>query len=351
MTENKKTLAEVRALAPETKFVTVGLVTAFKEKRDKNDKPYWTMSVMDTTGDLEAKIWGNAQWWDVRTSIRQEITTPSGSDLVANIKGQVIGLTGQVSEFKGKPQYHFNQIYLVDQSKKEYDPAGFLREAGVSLDNLESQFREVIGECKGEAGDFLRFVFDFNGELWEEFKNYPAAVSHHHAYVHGLLEHTLGVAKCARAMAESYQEAEAKPDIDVVIAGACLHDLGKLDTYLLNPMPAMTLDGTVIDHIASGYVRFCKLADEFKLTPMMKTILGHIILSHHGQKEFGSPVLPATPEAMIVAAADNLDFLINCWQNSVELLDGGEEPEHAISDFDFSAQRRFWKWRPIQTRQ
>ncbi len=350
MAEPRKILSEIRTLAPESKFSSVGLVSDLKEKRDKNDKPYWIMAIMDKSGALEAKIWSNSQWWDLRDGTRKELKDPAESPLVAALKGQTVGVMGQVTEFKGKPQYHFNQIFIVDQNKEEYRPGAFIRAAAAPLDQMEAPFSELMEGCGGEAGQFLRFVFDFDGPLWQGFKHYPAAVSHHHAYVHGLLEHTLGVARSAKAMALSYQGSDVAPDVDVVVAGACLHDLGKLDTYLLNPGPAMTLEGTVVDHIATGYARFCKLADDFGLSPTMRTLLGHIVLSHHGHKEFGSPVLPATPEALIVSAADNLDFMLNCWQSSVELLDGGDDPDRSISDYDYSAQRRFWKWRPAQPR-
>ena len=345
-----KTLAEVRALAVDSKFQSVGLVTDLKEKRDKNDRPYWIVSVMDKSGGLEAKVWGNAQWFDVKDGVKKEIRDPASSDLVRSLKGETVGLIGSVTEFKGKPQYQFNQIWLVDQSKEEYRPAAFIRSAGTPLEEMEKDFRELVDGCGGACGEFLRFVFQPEGGLWQAFKTFPAAVAHHHAYVHGLLEHTLGVAKSARAITLSYQDTDYQPDLDIVTAGALLHDMGKIDTYRLDPGPEMTLEGTVIDHIATGYARFVKLADEFGLAPLERTHLGHIILSHHGQREFGSPVLPATPEAMIVAAADNLDFYLNSWHGSVEQLDGGMEAPRAISDYDYSTQRRLWKWRPEQPR-
>lgn len=349
MAEMRKTLAEVRSLAPESKFSAVGLVTELKEKRDRNDKAYWIITLMDKSGSVDAHIWGNAQWWDYRNgpAARTEVREPSESPLVEALKGQSIGVTGQTSEFKGKVQYSFNQIFLVDQNDETYRPSNFIRAAGVAIDKLQADFRELLDNCGGEAGEFLRFVFEPDGACWEAFQTLPAAVSHHHAYLHGLLEHTLGVARLARSMALSYQGLPVAPDVDVVTAGAYLHDLGKIDTYLLTPAPAMTLDGTVTDHIARGYARFCVLAEQFGLSPLTRTLLGHIVLSHHGQKEYGSPVLPATPEALVVAAADNLDFQLNCWHQAVELLDGGDDPDRAISDFDFSTQRRFWKWRPF----
>ncbi len=345
-----KTIAEVRALPVDSKFQTVGLVTEFKEKRDKNDKPYWVVTVMDKTGTIDAKIWGNSQWFDVRDGIRREITDPAESPLTKNLKGQSVGLIGSVSEYKGKPQYQFGQVWIVDQGREEYRPAAFIRAAGISVEKMEAEFWELVKNCGGEWGEFIRFVFKPDSPEWQAFKTFPAAVAHHHAYLHGLLEHTLGVTRSSRAIAQSYQGTEYAPDLDAVTAGALIHDIGKLDTYMLNPGPESTLEGTVLDHIATGYARFVKLADEFGLSPTAKMLLGHIILSHHGQKEFGSPILPATPEALIIATADNLDFQLNSWHGTVESLDGGLEAARAISDFDFSMQRRLWKWRPEQPR-
>lgn len=349
---SNKTLAEVRALPVDAKFQTVGLVTELKERRDKNNHPYWIMSVMDKSGTLEAKIWGNSQWYNLRDheDEKREITNPSESPLVKELTGQTVGLIGLVSEFKGKTQYQFNQIWIVNQDKEEYRPSNFVRAAAASLEDMTASFRSLIDGCKGEAGDFVRYVFREDGEIWETFKTYPAAVTHHHAYVHGLIEHTLGVTRSAHAIAGSYRGSEYEPDIDIVTAGAALHDIGKIDTYALTPGPESTLEGTILDHIATGYARFTQMAKEFGLSEPMKLHLGHIILSHHGQKEFGSPVLPATPEAMIVAAADNLDFTINSWQGAVKLLDGGTEASRSISEYDFSTQRRLWKWRPVQPR-
>ena len=348
--EALKTLAEVRALPIDARFHTVGLVTEFKEKRDRNDRPYWIISVMDKSGNLDAKIWGNSQWFDHRSGVPKLISDPEGSPLVSDLKGQAAGFVGSVSEFKGKPQYQFNQIWLVDQNKEEYRSSAFIRSASTPLDVLEKQFWEIVNGCEGEAGEFLRFVFKPDSAMWQTFKTLPAAVAHHHAYVHGLLEHTLGVTRSAISISNSYRGTSYEPDVSIVTAGAILHDLGKLDTYQLDPGPEATLEATVLDHIATGYARFSKLADEFGLTPLTRTLLGHIILSHHGQKEFGSPVLPATPEAMIVAAADNLDFHLNSWYGSTSQLDGGTEAPRAISDYDYSTQRRLWKWRPEQPR-
>lgn len=345
-----KTLAETKSQEIGTKFQTVGLVTESREKRDKNGNSYWIITIMDKSSTLEAKVWSSSTWVDHTTGENIEISCPSESPLVKELVGRTVGVFGTVTKYREKPQYQFSQVWIVNQNKEEYRPDNFIRSSPISVDKLEQEFWQIVNECKGEPGEFLRKVFRPDTELWIQFKELPAAVAHHHAYAHGLIEHTLGVTRSSIAIARSYIGCEYAPDVSIVTAGAILHDIGKLDTYKLAPSPQSTLFGTVLDHIATGYARFTKLADEYGLSELTKTHIGHIILSHHGQREFGSPVLPATPEAMIVAAADNLDFYINSWTRQVERLDGGLEATRAITEYDMSTQRRLWKWRPTEAR-
>jgi 3'-5' exoribonuclease len=127
-------------------------------------------------------------------------------------------------------------------------------------------------------------------------------------------------------------------DIDVVVAGALLHDIGKMESYKIDSVPEITLEGAVIDHVALGYAKFLELANEAVLDPKLKLELAHIILSHHGIREFGSPIMPETPEAMIVASADELDFRMFCWNDSVKDMRDDEN----ISAWNNPTQRRFW---------
>lgn len=348
MTEERKTLQEIRQLPNGEKFKAVALITNITEKKDKNDKTYWFITLSDKSCSVDARAWNNCQWWDFRQNSKVPIQDPTQSTLIKDLKGQSIGINGQVGDYRGKIQFTLNQIFILDQEAEEYRPSNFTQASPMTLEALTTFFRQLIDKCEGECGDFLRSVYDEESDLWKKFQTLPAAVTHHHAYTHGLIEHTLNVASLAYNMALSYQNSPEPPDINFVIAGACLHDLGKLDTYLLSPAPSMTLDGTVIDHIARGYVKFCALAEKFNLSPATKTHLGHILLSHHGKREFGSPVLPATKEALIVAAADNLDFLLACYDNATCLLKGGLSPDESISDYDKSAERRFWKWQEKQ---
>ena len=194
----------------------------------------------------------------------------------------------------------------------------------------------LVASCGEPVQGFLRLVF--RGDLWERFRTYPAAVANHHAYAHGLLEHTLAVTEAAPALGDHYRGLMPL-DRDLVVAGGLLHDLGKVEAYAMNPVPEVTLPGAVVDHVALGYARFMDLVREHSFPEDRALALAHILLSHHGQREYGSPVVPATPEALVVSAADELDFRLFCWMDSFR-----DAPEdQVISPYHAAAQRRFWR--------
>lgn len=333
-TESNITISDIRQLGEGERFKAVFAVAGSRKREDKNKRPFWEISVIDSEGALEAKVWSDGKWWDLRGGERIPVD-PVALDLPDDLSNQPIGVRGYVSVFKGKQQFQFSEIYFLDE--KTHPLSSFLQRSPVPLKDMEKEFGELTASCGEPLAGFLQKVF--SGDLWEEFRDAPAAVSHHHAYVHGLLEHTLSVTRSARAMALAY--AQNYPDIrpDIATAGALLHDLGKLEAYRLDPFPGMTVEGTVIDHIALGYARFQNLAGEHGLDQDLAVALGHIIISHHGRKEYGSPVLPATPEALIVSSADELDFMMYCWNAAPESMNGVK----GISDYHPSAQRRFWK--------
>ncbi len=327
---------EIRKLSAGSLFKAIFVVTSFFQKNDKNGKPYYEMSVSDSYGTVDAKIWSDAVWFD-RSDANTESHTPAkklSDEKIKNVVGCTMGIDGKTAEFRGQIQFNFNKLTLLDQDK--FPPAQYLPRSPIPLDAMITRFEALVGNCRPEIADFIRFVYD--GEIWKQFRDWPAAVSHHHAYANGLLEHTLSVTDCAKSEAESFNRSGYQIDVDVVIAGALLHDLGKLESYKMGAIPEITLEGAVLDHVALGYARFMELAGKAKLEPNLKLHLAHILLSHHGQKEFGSPVVPATPEAMVVAAADELDFRIFCWKDSVKDL----TLEQPISQWHNGTARRFW---------
>lgn len=327
--------SDVRRLGATETFKGIFVVNSLVKKTDKNGKPYWEISVSDQHGVLGAKIWSDAGWWDRSTPELESKPDMLSEEQINGLKGKAVGITGKVADFRGQLQYNFNAISLLNQEK--FSPTQYIPNSDIPLPVLVERLDVLIDACRPQVKDFLRFVFE--GERGKAFRNAPAAVTNHHAYAHGLLEHTLTVAESAKAMASIYLDIYPTLDIDIVVAGALLHDLGKIDTYTMSPVPEVTLVGAVIDHIAIGYAAFSKLAEEAKLPQSLNLQIGHIMLSHHGQKEFGSPILPATLEALIVSAADELDFRLFCWKDAVKDLLPGQE----ISGYHFAAQRRFWR--------
>ena len=342
MVENKTQVnktSEIKKMQKDEKFYALGVVTRSNIKKDKNGRAYWDIAIMDGDGSIEGKIWSNGIWYACESGGKDTIGDPLSDSRTIILEGKTLGLQGQIGEYKGQAQYAFNAVYYVDQAK--YPPHSFVQRSPISPDELEKEFNSLRCSCREPLKGFLDFVFDTK-KYWDKYKDWPAAVTHHHAYVGGLLEHSITTTRVANHIAEVYSKIGMEIDIDLVTAGALLHDIGKLEAYTLNPAPNMVTAGNVIDHVALGYRLISNLADEYGLDKMNKKLslaLAHIVLSHHGSKEFGSPVLPAIPEAFVVAAADDLDFKLFCWQESVSSLEEDKE----ITDFHFAMQRRFWK--------
>lgn len=328
---------EIKKLEKDSRFKVMGVVSRSAVRKDKNGKNYWDIAIMDEEGVIEGKIWGNSRWWDVSSGDgRAEIANPAESEQFGEMTGKTIGLTGLVAEFKGQPQYNFSEVHFMNQEK--YPPHQYVQRSPVAQAALEKEFNELLDSCGEPLAGFLRYLF-FERKTWEAFKDWPAAVSHHHAYVGGLLEHTVAVARTAKSLAEASAASGYEISVPVAVAGALLHDLGKIGSYRLTPAPEMTVEGAVIDHIVLGYGVFAGMARDFGLDEDLTLAIGHILVSHHGCREFGSPVLPATPEALIVSASDELDFRLFCWKSAVDRT--GDDRE--ITDYHPSAQRRFWK--------
>ena len=328
-------VSDIKKLSASEAFKGIFVVNGLLKKTDKNGRPYWEMTVSDQHGSLNAKVWSDAGWWDRSTPDLESKPDMLTESQINSLKGKVVGITGKVADFRGQLQYNFNAITLMNQEK--YPPAQYVAHSEIPLPVLKERLESMIDSCRPEIRDFLKSVFD--GETGRAFWSAPAAVSNHHAYAHGLLEHSLAVTDSAKTMADTYADIYPSLDIDIVVAGALLHDIGKIYAYSISPIPEITLPGAVLDHIALWYAAFDRLACEANLTSDLKLQIGHILLSHHGQKEFGSPVLPATLEALIVSAADELDFRLFCWKDAVKDLLPGQN----ISAFHFAAQRRFWR--------
>jgi 3'-5' exoribonuclease len=170
---------------------------------------------------------------------------------------------------------------------------------------MEADLRELIAtvQCR-HLRALLDRVFAPGSETWERYRTAPAAKYFHQAYRHGLLEHSLSVAQGVSSMSATFPGI----DRDVAVTGALLHDIGKLDAYTADPLAIdLTTLGRLHGEIALGYYRVRRAIEELPGFPeRTAAALLHIILSHHGTREHGSPVVPCTREATLVHMIDNL---------------------------------------------
>ncbi len=174
-----------------------------------------------------------------------------------------------------------------------------------SARQMESDLRELLATVREpHLGALLERVFAEDSELWALYRLAPAAKHYHQAYPHGLLEHCLGVAQAVSAISATF----AGIDRDVAVTGALLHDIGKLEAYTEEPHSIDLTDaGRLQGEIALGYYRIRRLIEEIEgFPPELAQAVCHIILSHHGTLEHGSPVVPCTREATLVHMIDNL---------------------------------------------
>jgi 3'-5' exoribonuclease len=213
-----------------------------------------------------------------------------------------------------------------------------------NLEQMVGDLRELIGTVQSpHLRRLLAEVFGERSPVWARFREAPAAKHYHQAYRHGLLEHCLTVAQAVGAIAATFPGI----DRDLAVTGALLHDIGKLDVYALDQAQAaieMTDDGRMCGEIPLGYYRVRRLVESLEgFPPELERALLHIILSHHGSLEYGSPVVPCTREATLVHMIDNLGGRLGSFDRLERQLPDGERwspYDKGIRSGAYFAQRR-----------
>jgi 3'-5' exoribonuclease len=268
------------------------LVRQAESRSDKSGKPFLSLVLGDKSGTMVARVW---------------------SDVLAKcpgpfILGDYVWVRGQVGVYKGDLQLIVNDIISVAaQRALGKEPRGFdpeLLHLATPYDR-QQLWDELWELAAGNLGPPLKdLVLRLLDRYREDLLVCPAARLYHHPYLGGLLEHTWSVARHTLASLAVY------PDLnpDLALAGAILHDLGKVKEIATPQAPELTVPGQLVGHIVLGWemVREEARALEFP-DPTLLVQLEHIILSHHGSLEFGSPILPKTREALLVYFLDDLD--------------------------------------------
>ncbi|MEA2055639.1 MAG: HD domain-containing protein [Candidatus Thermoplasmatota archaeon] len=276
---------------------------------------WFSLIASDKTGEVGIKFWGG----DNKDRVKRLFDSFKVGDVIQ------IRL-GNVEIYEEKPQISINENTggMRRCGPNEYDVSDFLPSLGE--ERAKELFEIVKGEIKNVEDEQLKKLlssFFSDSEFVNEYTHSPSAMTHHHNYVGGNLEHSVGVIRLCKNICEMY------PGInrDIVVTGAILHDIGKLKEYKTTASIDKTDDGNFIGHIAIGdrWVRekIKELRDngeEFRKE--VETHLSHMMLSHHGKYEFGSPRMPKTIEACVLHQADNMDAQV---KNFIQVIEEGKK--------------------------
>jgi len=261
--------------------------------------PYWSLTFQDATGKIDGKIW-----------------SPKSQEYPALEPGQMTRVLGFVESYRDRNQLKVDHLELLDIGPDEVDFADFLPTSATPPARLMEMLEDLITEHMRHKPwrSFCRNVLG-SGEVRERFMTAPGAKTVHHAYVGGLLKHTLGVARACMALCDVY------PGLDrqTLLAGAIFHDLGKAWELTGGLANDYTDEGRLLGHIQIGQDKLEPFLKHSKhLDEPLKLHLKHLITSHHGEHEFGSPVRPKTPEAFVLHFADNMDAKLNIIDQAYE---------------------------------
>ncbi len=287
----------------------VFLVISSSVKKSGSGLKYSDALVSDKSSRIKAKIWGEVK---------------NGALLFADYEYS-----------KDYKSFSLTPISVIDGNSRpdllevmmpHFDVSGYVEILDSMIESVDSEYLRQL----------LKIVFDKNGETYSLFLKATAASNNHHVGVGGLLFHTISVAKLALDILSNYPQA----DRDMVLTGALLHDIGKIYTYTSGPYFEYTDDGKLENHIIIGIKILTRAMDKIPDFPKsLEMVLLHVISSHHGALEFGSPVVPKIPEAIIVHFADEIDAKMRTIIDSLDVIENGWTDKNQFLGTEF------FKWR------
>lgn len=256
------------------------LVLSSNIRLTTNKKPYLDLTLSDGTDKISAKKWN----WDI-----------SGKPEV----GTVVTINADVTEWVGNKQLIASSVCRSTKGPEEFAPKG-----DFDIDDYRAKLNMLL--LSMENATFNNLVTKIFDDYLEQWETAPGATNVHHAYLAGTFQHSIDTAIIAKAIATNIDGC----NVDLCVAGALLHDVGKLFVYELNGSVINYTDyGHLLEHIVGGIV----LLDRYRTEENSEiiTLLQHIIAAHHGKLEYGSPVTPKFLEAWIVSYADDIDAKVN----------------------------------------
>jgi 3'-5' exoribonuclease len=279
--------AWIRELKSEERVRGLYLAKEKKVGQTKKGDPFLSITLSDRTGDIEARVWDNAL---ELSSLFKE--------------GDILDVQGQTGSYKGQIQLTLSNLEVSDGG----NPSLFLETSASDATEMMISLRGLIKKISDTHLRALSERFLSDHDFAEQFKSAPAAKNFHHNYIGGLLEHTLSVCKMAVQVAGHYTNIDG----DLLLAGAFLHDIGKVKEFKYGTLIDYSDEGRLLGHVILGVGMLDeKLAAMKKFPEETALRLKHLILSHHGEYEFGSPKRPKFLEAFALHMVDDLDAKMN----------------------------------------
>lgn len=293
------------------------LVKGAEVRVAKNGKKFIAFTFQDPSGHITAKFWDASE-----------------DDIAQYQPGVVVLLSGKRELYQGKPQLKIYTLRLATQEEGN-DPANFVEHAPESQADMGEELNDFIFQITN--ANWNRIVRRLLADHKQQFLTYPAAKSNHHAFAGGLAFHTLSILRLAKSVAGQYSQVNKS----LLYAGAILHDLGKT-MELTGPVSTeYTMEGNMIGHIVLVDEAIVEAAQSLKIDIHAEDMimLRHMILSHHGLLEYGSPVRPELLEAQILHDLDELDASINMLSTAYQHVDPGTFTERLFG----MDNRRFYR--------
>ncbi len=268
----------------------------------KNGSEYLSLEIGDKTLSVSSNIWDNF------------------GSVYKNFKpGDIVKIKGSMDDYQGSPQIKISSIKPISRDEN-VSVSDFLPESKRDPAVMEKEFLDRIERLSDtNLKSLLKNIF--KGENLKKFSKSPAGKSWHHAYVHGLIEHTLEIIKICDLMCDIHPEINR----DLLVCGAMMHDFGKIEELSIDTLFSYTDKGKLLGHIV---ISAMAINEEVKKLPgfseELKNNLLHIVLSHQGKLEFASPVVPKTLEAIALYQADELSAKVNAYKNALTSESKGE---------------------------
>ncbi len=282
-----------------------------------NGKNYIRMTIADASASMPANIWdANKDLFNL---------CPSGS---------IVKILGVAESYKGKQQVRIGRFRPAHESEVNLDD--FLPRTANDVEAMRTELLGLVESLRDPMYRALARAFFEDAAIMNAFVRSPAARDLHHAFIGGLLEHTLNIARMADAFA-----ARAKVDRDLLLLGALLHDIGKIEELEAKFTIEYTDIGKLLGHLYIGAQMASEKAAGIAGFPQEKLwLVQHLILSHHGRYEYGSPVLPKIPEAFALHHLDNLDAKV---ETANKLIDAIGDPEKSWTEFSRALETQLYR--------